>query len=293
MAFAKVNGVKLYYEETGSGTPIVFVHEFAGDTRSWEPQVRAFSRRYRCITYNARGYPPSDVPKDVSKYSQDIHVDDVAGLMDALKIPKAHIVGCSMGGFASLHFALRYAKKALSSTIIGAGFGSDPDKREQFLKDTEAQAQRLDDLGMAAGVKDYTVGPSRVQYLNRDPRGFAEFAEQFASHDARGCANTFRGVQAKRPTIYSLEKQLAKCKVPMLVVSGDEDDNCLEPGIFIKRKCMSANLLIVPATGHAVNLEEPDFFNRCLLDFMTLVDTKAWRPRDPRSLGKSTLSNKG
>jgi len=293
MPFARVNGTRLHYEIAGAGTPIVFVHEFAGDHRSWEPQVRALSRRYRCITFDARGYPPSDVPASPSKYSQDIALDDIAGLMDALDMPKAHIVGCSMGGYAALHFAIRYGRRALSSTVIGAGFGSDPDKREQFLRDTEAQAKRFDELGMEKASRDYAVGPSRVQYLNRDPRGFAEFAAQFASHSALGSANTLRGVQAKRPTIYELKSGLAKCKVPMLIVSGDEDDNCLEPGIFIKRTCMSATLLVVPATGHAVNLEEPDFFNRALLDFLTLVDTKAWRPRDPRSLGKSTLSNKG
>jgi pimeloyl-ACP methyl ester carboxylesterase len=293
MPYAKANGVKLYYEETGSGTPILFVHEFAGDYRSWEPQVRAFSRRYRCITYNARGYPPSDVPEQLAKYSQDIHVDDMAAILDALKIPRAHVVGCSMGGYAAVHFAIRYANRAFSATAIGAGFGSDPDKREQFLKDTEAQAKRFDDLGMPAAVRDYKIGPSRVQFQNRDPRGFEEFARQFEEHSALGSAHTLRGVQAKRPTVYSLEKGLRRCKVPMLIVSGDEDDNCLEPGIFIKRVCMSANLLVVPATGHAVNLEEPDFMNRVLLDFMTAVETGAWRPRDPRSLGKSTLSNKG
>jgi pimeloyl-ACP methyl ester carboxylesterase len=146
---------------------------------------------------------------------------------------------------------------------------------------------------MPKAVQDYKVGPSRVQYLTRDPRGFAEFAAQFEAHSARGSANTLRGVQAQRPTVYELEKGLRACKVPMLVVSGDEDDNCLEPGIFIKRVCASANLLVVPATGHAVNLEEPDLFNRALLDFLATVDTGAWRGRDPRSLGKSTLSNKG
>ena len=293
MPYVRANGVKLYYEETGSGTPILFVHEFAGDYRSWEPQVRAFSRRYRCITYNARGYPPSEVPAQLAKYSQDIHVDDMAAVLDALKVPRAHIVGCSMGGYAAVHFAIRYANRAFSSTAIGAGFGSDPDKRDQFLKDTEAQAKRFDDLGMPAAVRDYKIGPSRVQYQNRDRRGFDEFARQFEEHSALGSAHTLRGVQAKRPTVYALEKGLRRCKVPMLIVSGDEDDNCLEPGIFIKRVCMSANLLVVPATGHAVNLEEPDLLNRVLLDFMTAVETGAWRPRDPRSLGKSTLSNKG
>ena len=293
MPYVRANGVKLYYEETGSGTPILFVHEFAGDYRSWEPQVRAFSRRYRCITYNARGYPPSEVPAQLAKYSQDIHVDDMAAVLDALKVPRAHIVGCSMGGYAAVHFAIRYANRAFSATAIGAGFGSDPDKRDQFLKDTEAQARRFEDLGMPAAVRDYKIGPSRVQYQNRDRRGFDEFARQFEEHSALGSAHTLRGVQAKRPTVYALEKGLRRCKVPMLIVSGDEDDNCLEPGIFIKRVCMSANLLVVPATGHAVNLEEPDLLNRVLLDFMTAVETGAWRPRDPRSLGRSTLSNKG
>jgi pimeloyl-ACP methyl ester carboxylesterase len=293
MPFARVGGLRLYYEEAGAGTPVVFVHEFAGDHRSWEPQLRFLARRYRCIAFNARGYPPSDAPTPVAKYSQDIHVDDIASVLDALKIRKAHIVGCSMGGYAALHFAIRYAGRALSCTAIGAGFGSDPDKRDQFLADTEAQALRFERLGMPKAVQDYKVGPSRVQYLTRDPRGFAEFAAQFESHSARGSANTLRGVQAKRPTVYQLEKGLRTCKVPLLVVSGDEDDNCLEPGIFIKRVCRSANLLVVPASGHAVNLEEPDLFNRALLDFLSAVDSGAWKPRDPRSLGKSTLSNKG
>src|SRR5437016_11778281 len=97
------DGVKLYYEDTGSGAPIVFVHEFAGDLRSWEPQVRHFSRRYRCIVYNARGYPPSDVPKAKTAYSQKIAADDIAGIMRGAGIAKAHVVGCSMGGFATLH----------------------------------------------------------------------------------------------------------------------------------------------------------------------------------------------
>jgi pimeloyl-ACP methyl ester carboxylesterase len=293
MPYARVAGVRLYYEEAGSGTPVVFVHEFAGDLRSWEPQLRFFARRYRCIAFNARGYPPSDVPSSVRKYSQEIHVDDIAGFMDALEIRKAHVVGCSMGGYAAIHFAIRHARRAISSTAIGAGFGSDPDKREQFLADTEAQARRFEEWGMPKAVRDYKVGPSRIPYLTRDPRGFDEFARQFEAHSARGSANTLRGVQAQRPTIYSLEKSLRACKVPLLVISGDEDDNCLEPGIFIKRVCPSANLWVVPATGHAVNLEEPDAFNRGLLDFLTAVDTGAWRPRDPRSLGKSTLSNKG
>src|SRR5215207_9827263 len=118
--------VKLFYEETGSGIPIVFVHEFAGDYRSYEPQVRCFGRHYRCITFNARGYPPSDVPADAERYSQDRARDDIRCVLDALDIDKAHIVGLSMGGFAALHFGIAYPARARSLVIAGCGYGAAP-----------------------------------------------------------------------------------------------------------------------------------------------------------------------
>jgi pimeloyl-ACP methyl ester carboxylesterase len=290
--FAKSKGVQLYYEEAGTGFPIVFVHEFAGDIRSWEPQLRHFSRRYRCIAFNARGYPPSDVPEPVSQYSQAIATDDIAGVMRDLGIRKAHIIGCSMGGYATLHFGLRYASMARSLTVVGAGYGSDPDKRARFLRDTEVMARRFEELGTPRAIETYQIGPARVQMQNKDPRGFREFCEAFAEHSALGSANTLRGVQARRPTIYSLKRGLARMKVPAHIISGDEDNQCLEPGIFIKRVCPAARLTIVPATGHAVNLEEPDLFDRLTDDFLALVDSGRWRPRDPRSYNPSTMARK-
>src|SRR3970040_2351534 len=126
MPYANSKGVQLYYEEAGKGFPIVFVHEFAADLRSCEPQLRYFSRRYRCIAFNARGYPPSDVPESVSQYSQAIATDDIANVMRDLGIRQAHIIGCSMGGFAPVHFGLRHARLARSLTAVGVGYGSDP-----------------------------------------------------------------------------------------------------------------------------------------------------------------------
>src|SRR5258708_39519431 len=96
------DGVKLYYEEAGDGLPIVFVHEFGGDYRSFEPQMRYFARSYRCVTYSARGYPPSDIPEDVGRYSQDRAVADILAVMDGLKLERAHVVGVSMGALATL-----------------------------------------------------------------------------------------------------------------------------------------------------------------------------------------------
>jgi len=284
--------VQLYYEEAGKGFPIVFVHEFAHDLRSWEPQLRHFSRRYRCIAYNARGYPPSDVPEKVSQYSQAIATDDIANVMRSLGIRKAHIIGCSMGGYATLHFGLRYARMARSLTVIGAGYGSDPDKRAQFLRDTEVMARRFDELGTPEAISIYQIGPARVQLQNKNPRAFGEFCEAFAGHSALGSANTLRGVQARRPTIYSLARGLARMKVPTHIITGDEDNQCLEPGIFIKRVCPAARLTVVSATGHAVNVEEPDLFNRLTDDFLALADSGRWRPRDPRSYNPSTMAKR-
>ena len=290
MPYANSNGVKLYYEEAGKGTPIVFVHEFADDLYGWEPQMRYLSRRYRCIAYNARGYPPSDVPKSASKYSQAIATDDIANVMRHLKIRKAHIIGCSMGAFATLHFALRYPQLALSCTVIGAGYGSDPDKRKQFLSDNQVMIKRFLELGTAEAIRPYQIGPARVQFQNKNPRGFEHFCAEFAKHSALGSASTLTGVQGKRPTIYSLESALRKCRVPLHIMSGDEDDNCLDPGVFIKRVCPSAMLTVVPNTGHAVNLEEPVLFNSIVAEFLAQVDSGRWRRRDPRSLNKSTMA---
>src|SRR6186713_1982496 len=126
MPYIQSDGARLYYEEAGTGMPIVFCHEFSGDLWSWERQVRHFSRRYRCIAFNARGYPPSEVPAAVSKYSWRIAVDDIARLMQRLGIAKAHIVGCSMGAYSTLQFGLTYPRRALSLTAVSAGAGTDP-----------------------------------------------------------------------------------------------------------------------------------------------------------------------
>jgi pimeloyl-ACP methyl ester carboxylesterase len=278
------DGTRLYYEDTGKGAAIVFAHEFSGDFRSWEPQVRCFSRRYRCITFNARGYPPSDVPKARSKYSQAIVTDDVADVMRHLKLRRAHIVGCSMGARTAIEFGIVYPTRALSVTSVGAGAGSNPETRAAFLGNMEANAKRLDSLGMPATVRAATVAPGRVPQLNKDPRGYAEFRRMQEEHSALGLANTQRGVQIRRRTIFELESALRRMKVPLLVVSGDEDDNCVAPSVFIKRVCPAARLLICPGTGHTVNTEEPGLFNGVLGDFLALVDSGRWRPRDARSI---------
>jgi pimeloyl-ACP methyl ester carboxylesterase len=289
MPTAPVGGIGLFYEEVGEGTPLVFVHEFAGDYRSWHLQVRFFARRYRTIAFNARGYPPSDVPADPGAYSQDRAVEDIRGLLDALGIPRAHICGLSMGGYATLHFGIRHPDRALSLVVAGAGYGSVPGERERFRKDVEETARRFVEDGIVAVADFYTKGPTRVQLMDKDPTGWRELYEQFIAQSAEGHALTMRGIQMTRPSVYELERELERLAVPTLVVTGDEDEPCLEPALYLKRKIRSSGLLVLPKSGHTVNLEEPEAFNRGVLDFLTAVDAGRWGLRNPASLSPSAI----
>jgi pimeloyl-ACP methyl ester carboxylesterase len=281
------DAVRLYFEETGSGHAVIFVHEFAGDFRSFEPQLRHFGKRYRTMAFNARGFPPSDVPQQVSCYSQVRAADDILAVLDHIGERRAHIVGLSMGGFATLHFGLRHPQRALSLCIGGCGYGAELDQREQFRAEADMIAQRLRDEGMAAFAERYAYGPTRVQYRNKDPRGHAEFKAMLAEHSAIGSANTQQGVQKQRPSLYTLIEGMARITVPTLIVHGDEDWPCLEPGILMKRSIPSAALAVMPNCGHAINLEEPDTYNRIVGDFLAQVDSGRWPLRDARAVSAS------
>jgi pimeloyl-ACP methyl ester carboxylesterase len=251
--------------------------------------VRYFARRYRCITFNARGYPPSDVPEALEMYSQRRAVDDARDVLDHLEIDRAHIVGLSMGGFAALHFGIHYPDRALSIVVGGAGFGAEPDKTEQFRHEVELVALRFEEEGAPKLAPVYGSGPGREQYEIKDPRGFKEFLTQLGEHSSKGSALTLRGVQARRPSPFDLVPELEKMTVPTLIIHGDEDRPCLGTGIMLKRAIPSAGLMVFPKTGHTINLEEPALFNQALQDFFTQVESGRWLMRDKRTETKAVL----
>ncbi len=283
------DGVKLYYEEAGEGTPVIFVHEFAGDFRSWEPQVRFFSRRYRCIAYNARGYPPSEVPEDAAMYTQDRARDDIKSVMDHLGIDKAHVVGLSMGSFATLHFGLAYPDRARSLVVAGCGYGAEPEKRKQFQDECETTAKLADKGDPEAFAEIYGAGPTRQRFMAKDPRGWRAFRDMLSEHSLTGAALTLRGVQQRRPSLYDLDDRLRRLTTPTLVMTGDEDEPCLIPNLYLKRVIPSAALLVVPNTGHTINIEEPAAFNDAVADFLAQVDAGRWQTREPDAGGASGI----
>jgi proline iminopeptidase len=277
------DGVRLYYEEVGSGSPLLFVHEFSGDYGSWEPQMRYFSRRHHCITFSFRGYKPSDIPGP-DAFSYRHFMGDVVAVLDSLSLAKAHIVGLSMGGYSTLQVGLRHPQRALSLTLAGTGSGSERAHTEEFRRRAQHSAEQFEQRGSAEVAKTVAVSPNRVSFSVRDPRGFKEFIDAFAAHDAQGAAHTQRQFQGERPSIYDFEDDIRNLALPTLIIVGDEDDGCIAPSLFLKKAIAASGLAVFPKTGHVVNLEEPALFNQTLDAFVTQVEAGRWPPRDPRSI---------
>jgi pimeloyl-ACP methyl ester carboxylesterase len=277
MPYAQAEGAKLYYEETGHGYPIVFVHEFGSDCREWETQVRFFSREYRCVTYNARGYPPSEVPEDEKLYGQEYAVNDVAAVMRHLGIQKAHVVGLSMGGFATLLFGIRYPQMASALVVAGAGSGAPKAEHAAFKASNQEKAKKLIAQGWKGELAEETGhSPTRIQLKKKDPRGWAEFMQHLEEHSALGTGLTMKHYQGGRDSIFDWEPQLKQMQVPTLLAVGDEDAPCIETNVFLKKVLPNAGLWIYPRTGHAINLEEPAAFNRACQDFFSTVERGRW-----------------
>lgn len=283
MAYIDSGGVSLYAEETGSGPPIVFVHEFAADYRTWEGQVRRFSRDYRCITYNARGYPPSEVPDEDAAYTYERQRADLGAILDGFGIGKAHVVGLSMGAYTGLQFAMRYPERVTSLLFASGGSGAPQGSRGQFAADTSEGAERMLREGMESGAHGLAMGATRVQLLNKDPRGWEEFRRYMGEHSALGSALTLRNFQAIRPSLYDYEEELKQLDVPVLLAVGDEDDPVIEANIFLKRTLPRAGLWVCPKAGHGINLEEPGSFNDMAARFFSAVESGQWGRRDPRA----------
>ena len=274
MPRAMVNGVNLYYEVTGDGFPLVLSHEFAGTYKSWEPQVRSFSRRYRVITYNQRGFPPSDVPQKASDYSQDILVEDLYQLLRYLGIKQAYVGGCSMGGNVALNFGIAHPEMTRALIIVASGAGTTG--RDTLVPSLEDLARQLETTGWKVLAEPYAQGPNRIQYKRKDPRGWQEFVDGLAAHSNEGSIHLIREVIIKRPPVSELEAELKKLKIPALIMIGDEDEWCIDPALIMKKHMPGAGLLVFPQSGHVINLEEPDIFNRALLDFLTAVESGKW-----------------
>ena len=279
----------MYFEERGEGYPIIFVHEFASDIRGWEPQLHHFSCWYRCIAYNARGYPPSDVPGDATSYGWEFAVDDIAAVMRGLSIERAHVVGLSMGGYAALHFGLRYPEKIAAIVAASVGSGSHPARRDAWLRETSVLARILSDRGMEGIAVRMARGPTRIQLKHKDPKGWQQFVARLLELSPQGLSHTMARCQALRPSLHDLRDQLSEMTIPVLLAVGDEDIPCLETNSMLKSVLPDAGLWLVPNTGHGINLEEPAAFNAQIENFLKAVEQGSWRRGYSRTESREVL----
>ncbi|BEU27518.1 alpha/beta hydrolase [Paraburkholderia sp. 22B1P] len=277
--FKSHDGVELYYEESGSGSPIVFVHEFAGDYRTWEPQMRYFSRGFRCITFSARGYPPSEIPDDPEKYGQDIARADVIALMDHLDIQIAHLVGHSMGAYTALHVGIHHPQRCLSIAATGCGWGSNPAEHDSSVKLCEDIARMFNEEPIDVAAEKYAHFAMRLTFKAKDPRGFAEFKTWLREHSGTGSALTMLNLQLKRPTLWEMEAGLRSLTVPLLVIVGDEDLPCVDGSLFLKRTVPDSALFVVPRAGHTITSEEPAAVNAALAELFQAAGAGTWKLR--------------
>jgi pimeloyl-ACP methyl ester carboxylesterase len=274
MPKVKVSDVELYYEETGSGFPVIFCHEFAGDYRSWEQQVRHFARRYRVITYNYRGYTPSDVPLDPAVYSQEILISDMCGLMKKLSIDQAHVVGIATGGNLALNFAIAHPELTKSAIVAGAGAGTSD--RERWLSAARTMADGIAKEGATAIVKRTENAPQRQALLSKDPRAWAEFIEIIRQLSPEGAERSMRGVLLGRKPISDLIDGIKGLAMPVLVMVGDQDTPAWEASLLVHRHARHSGLAVFPFTGHTLPVEEPELFNRFADQFLAAVDNGRW-----------------
>jgi pimeloyl-ACP methyl ester carboxylesterase len=268
MPFARSGDVKLDYDETGQGPPIIFAHELASDRRQWRLQVAALSGAFRCIAYDARGYPPSDVPEADDAYGYQRFVDDIGALQDHLGLERCHLVGSSMGAYAALMFALQNPGRVQGVAACGVGSGSPAGEIAAFRAEMAALSDLYLKQGAAAGAEQIAAGANR-QPLRRDhPDRWAVFLDDLRGHSAPGMARVCRNYQGRRPSLYDFADAFARMRMPVLVVVGEEDSPCLETSRFLAATIPGAELQLFPEAGHTPNIEAPETFNHVLHQFI-------------------------
>lgn len=275
MPFATVNGVELFYEAVGEGQPLIFCHEFASDMRAWHQQIHWFSRNFRCISYNFRGYPPSSVPSEPAAYAHDELVTDLRGLLEHLGIDRANVVGVATGGGVALNFAIRHPELVQSLVVVGAGAGSVD--REAWVAAARTLSADIARDGMDALVDNIERAPQRQALRLKDPMSWAEFIRNMRELSPLGCSLIMAEALIGRKPLFDLEAEIAALPMPVLVAVGDRDIRGFDTSIFVSRTAPHGALCVFPFSGHLLPVEEPALFNAVVGDFLAAVTCGRWR----------------
>ena len=268
MNYAPSQGVDIYVETAGAGPPILFLHELASDARQWRGQIGALAPRFRCIAFNARGYPPSEIPTEDDAYFWERHADDVGAVLDHVGIDGAWLVGWSMGAYTALQFALRSPERVLGVVATSVGSGSPPAEQAAFRASMRELAHAWAHDGPEAAAALIAAGVGRQALRRRNPAAWDAWLAELKTHAPESMARTCRNFQGLRPSLEDFEGPLSRLDLPVLLVVGEEDAPCLETTAFLVRTLPRARLWTVPGGGHSPNLEDPAAYNAAVAAFI-------------------------
>ena len=265
MPFASVNGIKLYYEVHGTaGPPLVFAHGGGADMTQWDPQVEFFSRQFQVITYDSRGHGHSGVPAE--GYSVEIFTEDLSALLRHLAVPRACIIGLSMGGMVAMNLALRHPEAVAALVLVSTAAEVNEVTRQNF----EQSAQIALEIGMEAFAHGFcnVVFSEAFKRLKPELTGFCR--KRIARTSPLGYANSIRALAAQEPLISSL----AQIEIPALVVTGQIETlpHSLAYATAIRQAIPGAELAIIAEAAYLTGLEQPERFNEAVLNFLRRVE---------------------
>jgi pimeloyl-ACP methyl ester carboxylesterase len=245
------NGVEIYYEVHGSGTPLLLTHGYSSTSAMWEGQVEVISKQYKLITWDMRGHGKTDYPDDPSAYSEPHTVADMAAILDKVAGPgsKAIVGGLSLGGYMSMAFYNAHPDRVVSLLIIDTGPG--------FKKDAAREAWNQYARKTGDDFDRNGLGPLQ----NMSPE-----RSQVSHRNAKGIANAARGMLSQRdPHVIN---SLGNIKVPSMVLVGEDDKGFLAATDYMASKIPDAKKVVIPRAGHASNIDNPEAFNRELMAFL-------------------------
>ena len=250
-AMPKINrdGVKIYYEVHGSGPALLLTHGYSSTSAMWQGQVEALSKHHKLVLWDMRGHGQSDYPEDLKAYSEALTVADMAALLDEVGAENAIVGGLSLGGYMSLAFYRAHPERVRALLIVdtGPGFRKD-DAREAWNRRAHETGDRCEREGLAV-LKSASRERSDVSH-----------------RDASGLARAARGMLTQRDA--RVIESLPSIKVPSLVVVGADDAPFLAASDYMAAKIPNAKKVVVPAAGHAVNIDQPQAFIEAVLPFL-------------------------
>ncbi|MBL7211010.1 MAG: alpha/beta hydrolase [Desulfobacteraceae bacterium] len=268
MSVLKVNDVSLYYEQTGEGEAIVFLHGYTGSTQDWADQVKAVSDRYKAIAIDNRGHGKSEAPKAEEDYSINIFSEDLYALLRQLGIDRCCLVGHSMGGFISLQFILDHPELVKALVLVDTSSG-DFERAPGFV---EFRA-KLDELARNEGLEaafeyDAANNPMRIERFQKHPELREVTRRKVMNTSVDGYVYVARTFGKWQP----VTGRLNEIAVPTLIFLGEEDAPFIKASQTMKESIKDSRLVTVPGVGHSPHEEAPDLFNKAFLDFLSKIE---------------------